>query len=329
MAANVGLMVSAPAIVLVGVAALLVAKIAICFALGRLNGQDTRNALRFAIALPQGSEFSFVLFGAAVAAGALGQAQADTATFVIALSMVMTPILFAASEKWLIPRIGRKPKPVYDTIAGEDAPVIIAGFGRVGQVVGRLLRLEGIRFTALDQDPEQIDVVRRFGNKVYYGNPARADLLRAAGAETAKLVVVALEDMEDTLEVVDTIRRNFPKLTMLVRARNRRHAHLLMDRGVKYIVRETLYSSLRLSELVLEKLDVPAAEAHRAAELFLEDDEKRLAESHDFYNDEAKLIQSTRDAARELAEVFEADRMSRVTPSERLARRPAVEAGRN
>jgi len=308
MSANLGLAATEPALVALGVVGLLAAKTAIAFALGRISGQDTPNAIRFATALPQGSEFSFVLFGAAVAAGALGQDHADRATLIIALSMVATPILFAASEKLVIPRLKRPVEPEYDVIDAAPAPVIICGFGRVGQVVGRLLRLEDIPFTALDKDPAQIEVVRRFGNKVYYGNPARPDLLRAAGAETAKLLVVAVDDMEETLQVVDVARRNFPNLTILVRARNRRHAHLLMDRGITHVVRETFHSSLRLSQMVLEELKIPHDEARRAIELFKQHDERVLRESVAFYEDEQQLIQNAQQAAEELYGIFEADR---------------------
>jgi monovalent cation:proton antiporter-2 (CPA2) family protein len=320
MSANLGLAITDPLFVGLGVVSLLAIKSVVGFALARIAGQDSGNALRFATALPQGSEFSFVLFGAAAAAGALLQDQADRATFVIALSMAATPILFSLSERWIIPRLNQRVEPVYDAIEGQDAPVIICGFGRVGQIVGRLLTMEGIAYTALDKDPQQVEVVRRFGSKVYYGNPSRPDLLRAAGAETAKLLVVALDDVEETLKVVDVVRRNFPSLTLLVRARNRRHAHLLMDRGVKRIVRETLYSSLRLSQMVLEELKLPRDEAQRAIDVFAEKDERNLIDSHAFYNDESQLIQSTQQAAQELAELFEADRAGRKKPQSEPAR---------
>src|SRR6185437_12215488 len=135
------------------------------------------------LALPQASEFSFVLFGAAVAVDALGQGTADMATLSAALSMAATPLLFAASERFLVPRLEAEPPPDFDMIQSSAAPVIICGFGRMGQIVGRVLRMHGIAFTALERDPGQVDVVRRFGNKVYFGDPARPNLLRAAAAE--------------------------------------------------------------------------------------------------------------------------------------------------
>jgi monovalent cation:proton antiporter-2 (CPA2) family protein len=308
MSANLALAMASPLVIGGAVLGLLVAKSVICFAVARVGRCGTVDALRFALALPQGSEFSFVLFAAAVGAGALSQTQAEGATLVIALSMLATPLLFAASERLLIPRLRAVPPPVYDTITDEHAPVIICGFGRVGQIVGRILRMQRIPFTALEGDPGQLEVVRRFGSKVYFGDPTRPDLLRAAGAENAKLLVVAVDDMEEVLHIVDMARRNFPNLTILSRARNRRHVHLLMDREVKGIVRDTFYSSLKLSELVLEALDIPAARAERAVALFAMHDEETLLASHGFRGDEQQLIQNTQQAAAELTSLFEADK---------------------
>lgn len=307
MSADLALALHAPLMIAAAVAGLLLAKTAVCYALARIARQSNPDALRFALALPQGSEFSFVLFAAAVAAGALTQTQAAGATLVVALSMVATPLLFAASERLLIPRLRATPPPAYDSIADENAPVILCGFGRVGQIVGRILRMQGIVFTALERDPGQLEVVRRFGNKVYFGDPARPDLLRAAGAERAKLLVVAVDDMEEALRIVDVARRNFPGLTILSRARNRRHVHLLMDRAIQGIVRDTFYSSLKLSELVLQALDIAPERAARAVALFARHDEQTLVRSHGFRGDEQQLIQNTQEAAAELASLFEAD----------------------
>jgi CPA2 family monovalent cation:H+ antiporter-2/glutathione-regulated potassium-efflux system protein KefB len=308
MSADFSLAIAEPWLIAGGVAALLVVKIAITFALGRIAHHGVKGAIRLALALPQGSEFSFVLFGAAVSAGVVSNYVTDRATLIVALSMLVAPILFTGSEKMLIPRFKRTDKPAYDKIKDEGSPVIICGFGRVGQVVGRLLKMRGIPFTALDKDPDQVEVVRQFGNKVYYGDPARPDLLRAAGAESARLLVVALDNIEETLKVVDVAKRTFPRLKIMARARNRRHAHLLMDRAIEGIVRETLYSSLHLGEMVLEGLGVPPNEARRAVELFRQHDHRTLIATHAFYTDERQLIQSTKQAAAELAELFEADR---------------------
>ena len=291
-------------------AALLVVKSAIAYGLARLARCDRTNAIRFGLALPQASEFSFVLLGAAVAVGALSPDLAALATLISAASMLATPVLFALSEQFLIPRLRPPPEPEFDTIEPSDAPVILAGLGRMGQIVGRVLRMHGIAFTALEKDPGQVDVVRRFGNKVYYGDAARPDVLRAAGADHAKLLVVALDDVERTLRTVETAKRNHPNLTVLARARNRHHAHLLMDRDVDGLVRDTFHSSLRLAELSLTAMGVAPEAAARAVALFRDHDEANLVAAHAIYRDEAQLIQSTQQAAEELTALFEADRQS-------------------
>ena len=186
--------------------------------------------------------------------------------------------------------------------------MIICGFGRVGQIVGRVLRMQGIGFVALEKDAAQIDVIRRFGSKVYYGDAARADLLRAAGAEAAQVLVVAIDDMEAALRVAEIARRQFPQLRVVARARNRRHAHLLMDRGVAGLVRETFHSSLRLTELALDALGVDAAAGRDAVALFAVHDERSLLASYAYYEDETQLIQNAQQQAAELTELFQADR---------------------
>jgi monovalent cation:proton antiporter-2 (CPA2) family protein len=308
MSADLHLAGARPALLVEATAALLAAKSVIAFALARIAGQDTANALRFGLALPQASEFSFVLFAAAVAAGALGEGEAALATLVTAASMVATPILFAGSEALLQPRLKRAPGPAYDTIDAEATPVIICGFGRFGQIVGRVLRMHDIAFTALERDPGQVEVVRRFGTKVYFGDPTRPDVLRAAGAEQAKLLVVALDDPPGVLRVVDVVKRNFPNLAILGRARNRWYAHLLMDRDVDGQVRETFHSSLQLSKMALTTLGIGEEAAERAVALFRDHDEKTLLETHAIYRDDEQIRQSQEQAAEELASLFEADR---------------------
>jgi Kef-type K+ transport system membrane component KefB/voltage-gated potassium channel Kch len=316
MEAQLGLIAAEPGLILSALLIVMAANVVVALLLGRVGGQDWASAVRFATALPQGSEFSFVLFGAAVGMGALSQALASRVTLVIALSMAATPLLFAASEKLLIPRLRRQREaPVYDTI-DDQASIIICGFGRVGQIVGRVLRMQAIPFIALEKDPTQIEVLRRFGAKVYFGNPARPDLLRAAGAERAKLLVVALENMDEILEVVDIARRTFPNLRILARARNRRHAHLLMDRQIAGQVRETFHSSLRLTEMTLVELGRSPADAARAVELFRVHDEKSLIETHAYYEDERRLAQSSQDLAAELTGLFEADQPAQHSAAE-------------
>jgi monovalent cation:proton antiporter-2 (CPA2) family protein len=307
MSADLRLAGAHPGLLAGATAALVLAKAVICFVLALLSRQSLVSAIRFSLALPQASEFSFVLFGAAVAVGALGSDSAAMATLVAAVSMAATPVLFALSERFIIPRLEAEAAPDYDTIEAANAPVIICGFGRFGQIIGRVLRMRGIPFTALERDLGQVDVVRRFGNKVYFGDPTRPDLLRAAGAEQAKLLVVALDHMEDVLRVVEVAKRNFPQLKIMARARNRRHAYLLMDRGVDGLVRDTFHSSLKMAEDTLIALGIPADDAARSVELFRAHDEQNLLDTHAIYRDEKRLIQSTQQATEELMSLFEAD----------------------
>ncbi len=308
MSADLGLALSDPWFFVAATPGLMIVKALVAFLVGRVGKQSNLTALRFAAALPQGSEFSFVLFGAAIAVGAMSQSFANRATLTVAFSMALTPVVFAASERFLAPLLNAKqPKAPYDKVQGERTPVIICGFGRVGQIVGRLLRMRGVAFTALDEDSEQVEVVRRFGGKVYFGNPKRLDILRAAGAEQAKLLVLAMDDEQEALDVADLAQRNFPDLRILARARNRRHAHLLMDHGVDQLVRETFHSSLKLGEMALIDLGVSDEEARRAVQFFADYDERNLIDTHAHYDDERRLIQSSKQAADELAALFEAD----------------------
>jgi monovalent cation:proton antiporter-2 (CPA2) family protein len=307
MSADLGLGYAHPGLLAGAAGALLLAKIVVGFVLALVSRERLEDAIRFSLALPQASEFSFVLFGAAVAVGALDAGSAAMATLVAAVSMAATPVLFALSERFLVPRLKAEPVPDYDTIEAADAPVIICGFGRFGQIIGRVLRMRGIRFTALERDLGQVDVVRRFGNKVYFGDPRRVDLLRSAGAEQAKVLVVAMDHMEDALRVVEVARRAFPELKIMARARNRRHAHLLMDRGVDGLVRDTFYSSLKLAEDSLVALGIPREEAMRSVVLFREHDEQNLLDTHSIYHDEKQLIQSVQQSTEELMALFEAD----------------------
>jgi voltage-gated potassium channel Kch len=149
--------------------------------------------------------------------------------------------------------------------------------------------------------------VRRFGSQAYYGDATRLDLLRSAGAADAKILVIALDEVKDSLQVVEHARRHFPQLTIFARARNRRHAHLLMDRGVSHIIRETFHSSLHLSEDVLLELGIPLAEVKRTVEIFAERDERLLLDTHSFYKDEKQMIQTTKQITEELQSLLEAD----------------------
>ncbi|MEA2855718.1 MAG: glutathione-regulated potassium-efflux system protein KefB [Methylobacteriaceae bacterium] len=308
MSTDIALVAREPVKIAAGVALLVVVKALLAFVLGRLRGQNPVTAVRFGLAIAQGSEFAFVLFGAALAAGALAKPDVERATLVIALSMLISPILFAASERLLIPRLMKKaPRPASRIEEARPAPVVICGFGRFGQIVGRVLLMRGIKFNALDSEPGNVETVRRFGFLAFYGDPTRLELLRAVGADQAKAIVVALPDAEQVVKVSQLAREHFPQAKIFARARNRRVAHALMDVGVHDFVRETFLSSLRLSELVLLGLDFAEDQARRTVEAFRERDEQMLIAQHAFYDDETKVIQTATQVAAELRSLFEAD----------------------
>ncbi len=309
MSANIALAMQQPLIIAAGVVALVLGKAAIAYILGRVRGQSAASAVRFALAIPQGSEFAFVLFGAALAVGALAKPVSDQATLIVALSMLVSPILFAVSESRLMPWLLKASKPTPHSNASEakPAPVVICGFGRFGQIVGRILLTRGIAFNALDSEPDNVEQVRRYGYLAYYGDSTRLDLLQAVGADKARVIVIALPDPEDVVKIAELARDHFPGVKVMARARNRRVAHLLMDAGVIELVRETFFSSLRLTELVLKGLDFSDAEARRTVSTFRERDEQMLIDQHGFYDDEVKLVQTSAEAAEELRTLFEAD----------------------
>ena len=307
MAANLGLALAEPGRIALAVAVLMLVKVVVAFALERAREPSLGRCWRFAVTLPQGSEFGFVLFGAALEAKVLGKPVLERATLVVALSMAASPLLFALSERFVMPRLAAKRARRAEPIDADPAPVVIAGFGRVGQIVGRVLKTRKIRFNALDDDADQVDTVRRFGTKAFFGDPTRLELLRAVGLAQAKILVVALRDPKQSLALVERARGEFPHLKIYARARNRRHAHLLMTFEPEAIVRETFFSALRLTELVLQGAGLDEADARRTVETFRARDEATLVLQRDIYDDETQLIQSARQAAQELEELFEED----------------------
>lgn len=307
MLVNIGLLLEMPGRILLIVVLLMVTKAAVLYPLARRFGMcDWRAALKLAAVLAQGGEFAFVLFGIARTEEVLLPGLIDELILAVAVSMMMTPLLYA-----LVERLGNKAEattePQYDVPEGNDHDVLIAGFGRVGQVVGRLLRVIGRPFTALESNPEQLDIVRRYGSTVHYGDASRLDLLRAAGADHAKIFVLAISDLEQSIRIAEAVRTHFPHLKIIARARNRRHAHKLMDLGIEHIFRETLLSSLAMTDLVLRNLGHSPEDAKHVIDAFCERDAKLLVEQHAIHDSEEKLIQSVKDTADELESLLRID----------------------
>ncbi|MGC3962950.1 MAG: monovalent cation:proton antiporter-2 (CPA2) family protein [Rhodocyclaceae bacterium] len=307
MSANVGLLLSQPLSLLAGVVGFMGIKFAALYLIGRVAGGARSAARRLAISLAQGGEFAFVLFALGRSHGVLSEPQAAWLVMVVTLSMLCAPLLFVLEEKLLTPWFDRDVARPFDAVPDPGRPVIIAGFGRVGQIVSRLLALRRIPFTVLDASAQQVDFVRRFGNKVYYGDASRLDVLMAAGIDKARLFVLAIDDVEASIKTAELVRAHFPTLPIYARARNRFHAYKLMDIGVETLVRETFFSSTELGRGVLRGLDVPTAEVDAMIERFIAHDEQALQRQHAVYQDEAALIQTSRQAAAELRGLFEED----------------------
>jgi glutathione-regulated potassium-efflux system protein KefB len=307
MSVNLGLFGSRPWLIIGAVLAMLIVKFIVLYVLGLVFKLPVRCARDLAFVLPQGGEFAFILFAAATGYQILDQSVTDTLVLVVSLSMAATPLLFLFNEKILRPWFDGGQQPVFDRIDDPGAPVIIAGFGRVGQIMGRLLRIKHIPFTALEISQTQVDFVRKYGGKIYYGDASRIDLLRAAHIEQAKIFVLAVDDVQASLKIAETVKSHFPKLEIYARARNRHHAHMLMDLGIKVFVRETYFSSLRLAEQVLCGLGLNKSEVSASIEKFRVYDEAALIRQHAVHHDETKLIQSVKDAAEELQGLFETD----------------------
>ena len=307
MSANVGLLSSEPLQVIAATAGYLALKIMVVAAVGRLVGRPWDRAWRMGFTLPAGGEFAFVLFALAAGQHILSAHVADFLVLVVTLSMMVAPLILGLHDRVRQTLLGAIPGAPFDTIDERDSRVIIAGFGRVGQIVSRVLRARHIRFTALDSSQTHVDFVRRFGNRIYYGDASRLDLLRAAGAESAEVFVLAIDDVDSSVLTAELVRSQFPGLKILARARNRQHAFALMDAGVDYIIRETYGSSLELAEEVLTRLgDAPAA-AHAAVRKFRQHDEKTLGEQYAIKEDEVKFLAAARESAQQLEKLFESD----------------------
>ena len=308
MSANLGLLIERPVLV-TGLALLLVVvKWGGMFALARLSGSEAVPSARLASSLAQGGEFAFVLFTAAAGAGIINADVSQWLTLVVTVSMLLAPLVFVTQDRLIDRWLDRGEAPEFDSIDGPGNPVIIAGYGRMGQIVSRLLRVAGIPFTALESSYQQVDFVRRFGAKVYYGDASRLELLHAAKAGEARLFVLAIDDVEASVRTAEGVRRHFPNLPIIARARNRNHYFHLRDLGIQSIFRETFPSSVEMARLALLKLGMTPDVTERTVSLFARHDEEQLEAQYAVHHDEAALIQTSQQAAAQLQDLFESDR---------------------
>ncbi|MBW4482326.1 MAG: glutathione-regulated potassium-efflux system protein KefC [Tildeniella torsiva UHER 1998/13D] len=297
-----------PLLILGLVVGLMLLKGVVLLALGRFFRQSLSQNLLFAMALAQGGEFCFVLFSFAQQSRVLPTTVTAPLVVVVALSMALTPLVMIANERLVQPRFtgqGEQREP--DTIDDGETPVIIAGFGRFGQIVGRLLIANGFQTTVLDHDPSTIDLLRQFGHKVFYGDSSRIELLHAAGAADAKLFVMAIDDVERSLQTIDLVQKHFPHLKILARAIDRRHAYELLRRDVAVVERETFESALSLGAEALKLLGFRAYHAHRAARIFRHHDIKAMRDMAEIEGDMPKLVARSQQLSADLKDVLQSD----------------------
>jgi glutathione-regulated potassium-efflux system ancillary protein KefC len=259
--------------------------------------------------LAQGGEFAFVVFQAAAGAKVFSSETASLLIGVVALSMLISPLILIAIDKLWLPRYANCGVEQPDEISEQQvAPIIIAGFGRYGQIVARLLLAQDIPTTVLDHDAEMIDTARRFGYRVFYGDATRLDLLRTAGAATAQIFVIAVDDVEQSLAIVDLAKEHFPKLQLVVRARDATHWNKLKDRDVSLIQRELFESSLQSATSVLELLGYPGVDASRLVQVFKAHNIALLEQMYPHYKDREKLISVAKIGRDQLAEQMAKER---------------------
>lgn len=287
------LIASLPTIVALLVVAVLALKFAVLLVVSRYSRLEPTQRYLFAFALAQGGEFAFVLCSFATQNGVLGPDIANLLVATVALTMAAAPMLFTINDRLVQPRFATVlPEREADDIDERDNPVIVAGVGRFGHIVARLLRLNGFGTTVLDHDADQVETLGRFGIKSYYGDATRLDLLRTAGAGRARLFVIAIDHEEQALQIVDLVHENFPNLRILARATSRQHAYELLRRGVHDVYRETFGSAIDLSVDALQALGLPEPRAQRAAQLFREHDNASVREMAHVSTEDMKLYVS-------------------------------------
>ncbi|MCO1335845.1 monovalent cation:proton antiporter-2 (CPA2) family protein [Microbulbifer sp. OS29] len=300
-------------LLLIGLAlALVLVKFIVLFALARVLRMSKGEDWLFALSLAQAGEFGFVLVSFSTQLQVLDTDLSNLLVAQIALTMALTPVLLLIYEQFIQPRfvVGPESPANLDTSPPVDtgSPVIIIGYGRFGQITGRMLNACGFNTTLLERNAEQLDLVRRYGIKAYYGDASREDLLRAAGANNARLVILTLSDQAASLEIIAQLQKHFPEITILARARNRMHQYALMEAGVRYIFRETVASAITIGEKALELLGLSPLQARRAALKFKQHDQRMLEALFPYWRDESQHIAQTRIYREQLLQALQEDR---------------------
>ena len=307
MSADLGLLVREPGTILALTVGLVVTKAAIMFPLAYAFKIRGLTALTLSLVLAQGGEFAFVLFHLATAEGLWENMITNRLILAVTLSMAITPFLYMFCARLHKIAAGKEDERPFDEMKDEHHQVVIAGFGRFGQIIGRILAMRKIPFTALEANPSQVDFVRKFGNKVYYGDAGRLDLLQAAQVDAARVFVLALDDVEESVKIAETVKHHFPNLHIAARARNRQHALRLREVGADHVIRDTLLSSVHLAGDVLKDIGLSSSEAEAATSFFLKHDTETLERQYALHHDEAAFVKSAKDASEELRELFNSD----------------------
>jgi glutathione-regulated potassium-efflux system ancillary protein KefC len=321
MSIDFAVVLAQPLLIAATVIGFLLLKALVLWGMGRAMPLPRPERPVFIILLAQGGEFGFVVFQTAASAGVIDAPASSLLVAAVAISMLVTPLLLVAADRWLIPLLAGQAKKrtnLEELRDPQNQAVIIAGFGRYGQIVGRLLYANGIRPTVLDVDAEQTEAMRKFGWPVFYGDATRLDLMRTAGAATARVLVLAIDDVEQSVEVAKMVRENFPDLTIVARARNVRHYFDLYDLGVTLIERETLDSALMSGRSVLEELGWERHQARTLAMRFRRHNVEQLLKLGPHRKDEAKLIAAAKEGRRQLEELFAQERDEAATRQGRV-----------
>jgi glutathione-regulated potassium-efflux system ancillary protein KefC len=309
MSIDFGVLLASPMLMAAIVLGFLLLKALVIYPLARAMGLPLQDRPIFTLLLAQGGEFAFVVFQAAAGERVLAPETASLLIGAVAVSMLLSPLLLVAIDKLLLPRYAGRDKPRLEELSEpQHAPVIIAGFGRYGQIVGRMLGAQGLGATVLDHDADMIEAARSFGYKVFYGDATRLDMLRTAGAAAAKVLVIAVDDTRQSLAIVDLAREHFPQLELVARARDVTHWNELRDRGVMRVEREVFESSLRSARTVLEVLGFAPYEARVQAMRFRRHNLELFERMYPHHKDRAKVIAVIKQGRRQLEEQMAQER---------------------
>ncbi len=304
MAVNLGLLALDPVNVLLAVFGLVAVKGLILYALARVAGSSAKSRSKMAAILSQGGEFAFVIFTAAGKEGLLDSDQTAFLLVVVSLSMVTTPLLLMAQSKWYARGLNTDTETLKSDVVNKQPRVIIAGFGRFGQIIGRLMYANRIKVTVLESDASQIRLLRKYGYKVFYGDVTQLDLLRSAGAEKAEAMVICTDRPDEIMKTIELCQAHFPHLKLFARARSRVEAYQLLSHGVDNYSRETFLGALDLGRQTLAELGMHPYQAKRAEAHFRKLDDAMLKELLPQHNDDKQLAERAKEARKELEEIF-------------------------